>query len=152
MKALTIKQPWAYLIAAGHKDIENRTWRTNHRGRLYIHVSAKVADNSHRKALGCTGLLTSAQLMILPMEARKELVRCRFDTSAVIGHVDLMDCVKGHPSVWAEEDCWNWVLKDPFLFKEPITGVKGRLSLWDIGTDLLLMNKDIEILRQQTNY
>ncbi len=27
MKALSIKQPWAWLICAGYKDIENRSWR-----------------------------------------------------------------------------------------------------------------------------
>ena len=34
MKAITIKQPWASLIVHGIKDIENRTWRTNYRGRV----------------------------------------------------------------------------------------------------------------------
>lgn len=42
MKAITIKQPWASLIAAGLKDIENRTWKTNFRGRVLIHA-AKVS-------------------------------------------------------------------------------------------------------------
>ena len=40
MKALSIKQPWASLIAHGIKDIENRTWKTNFRGRIYIHASS----------------------------------------------------------------------------------------------------------------
>ena len=39
MKALSIRQPWAWLIAAGHKLIENRTWRTAYRGPLLIHAS-----------------------------------------------------------------------------------------------------------------
>ena len=39
MKVLSIRQPWAYLIVAGYKDIENRTWYTNHRGPLLIHAS-----------------------------------------------------------------------------------------------------------------
>ena len=41
MKALSIKQPWASLIAHGIKDIENRNWKTHFRGRIYIHASAK---------------------------------------------------------------------------------------------------------------
>jgi hypothetical protein len=32
MKALSIRQPWASLIVAGYKDIENRSWRTSYRG------------------------------------------------------------------------------------------------------------------------
>lgn len=40
MKAISIKQPWASLIAHGIKDIENRSWRTNYRGRVLIHAGA----------------------------------------------------------------------------------------------------------------
>lgn len=39
MKALSIKQPWASLIAHGIKDIENRTWATKYRGKVLIHAS-----------------------------------------------------------------------------------------------------------------
>lgn len=38
MKALTIQQPWASMIASGEKWVENRTWRTNYRGPLAIHA------------------------------------------------------------------------------------------------------------------
>jgi len=38
MKALTILQPYAHLIAEGSKLVENRSWRTNHRGWLAIHA------------------------------------------------------------------------------------------------------------------
>ena len=41
VKVLTVKQPWASLIVHGIKDIENRSWRTNFRGRVLIHSSAK---------------------------------------------------------------------------------------------------------------
>lgn len=36
MKALSVKQPWASLIATGHKTIETRTWKTNYRGPILI--------------------------------------------------------------------------------------------------------------------
>lgn len=41
MKALTIQQPWAALIAAGVKLCENRTWTTSYRGLIAIHAGAK---------------------------------------------------------------------------------------------------------------
>ena len=44
-KAISIKQPWASLIAHGIKNIENRTWKTNFRGRIYIHASGKFAGD-----------------------------------------------------------------------------------------------------------
>lgn len=37
MKVLTIKQPWASLIALGEKHIETRSWKTKYRGTLLIH-------------------------------------------------------------------------------------------------------------------
>lgn len=41
MKALTLKQPWATLVAIGAKKIETRSWGTKYRGPLAIHASAK---------------------------------------------------------------------------------------------------------------
>lgn len=38
MRALTTYQPYAELIASGVKRVENRTWETKYRGRLYIHA------------------------------------------------------------------------------------------------------------------
>lgn len=40
MKALSVKQPWASMIASGEKTIETRLWRTDYRGELLI-VSSK---------------------------------------------------------------------------------------------------------------
>ncbi len=37
-KTLTIHQPWAWAIAAGHKTVENRSWTTSYRGPLLIHA------------------------------------------------------------------------------------------------------------------
>ena len=48
MKVLSIKQPWAYLIASGIKDIENRTWKCPEKyigKRVLIHASAKPVSN-----------------------------------------------------------------------------------------------------------
>ena len=39
VKVLSVKNPYAYLIIQGGKDVENRTWTTDYRGRLYIHSS-----------------------------------------------------------------------------------------------------------------
>ncbi|HDU8694716.1 TPA: ASCH domain-containing protein, partial [Morganella morganii subsp. morganii] len=42
MKAISIRQPWAWLIVNGHKDIENRSWRTKYRGQVLVHASQGV--------------------------------------------------------------------------------------------------------------
>jgi hypothetical protein len=46
MKILSIRQPWAYLITRGSKNIENRSWPTNYRGPVLIHASLKVDKQS----------------------------------------------------------------------------------------------------------
>ena len=133
MKALSIIQPWASLIAVGIKDIENRTWRTSYRGEFLIHASGR------RLQLGW-GALTTEQY-----QAASRLI-CPFGTvndphslpvSAIIGKARLVDCVQNHSSVWAEKDVWNWVLEDVVLFDRPILNVKGRLGFWEFDDSLL---------------
>lgn len=41
MKAITILQPWASLIACGAKQYETRSWKTNYRGKIAIHAGLK---------------------------------------------------------------------------------------------------------------
>lgn len=147
MKALSIKQPWASLIAHGIKDIENRTWKTNFRGRIYIHASGLYAK-------GGFSLINSDQRVLANMyESWKPLYLDDLPTSAIIGEVDIIDCVINHPSIWAEksEGFWNpikgkwisrskptynWVLANPILYKNPILNVKGKLSFWEPDIDL----------------
>jgi activating signal cointegrator 1 len=42
MKALSLHQPWASLIADGRKKIETRDWELLHRGPLAIHAAQKI--------------------------------------------------------------------------------------------------------------
>ena len=42
MKALSIMQPWAWLIANGFKSVENRDWNTSFRGEFLIHAGKKA--------------------------------------------------------------------------------------------------------------
>ena len=44
MKTITIKQPWSSLVVEGIKDVENRTCKTNFRGRVLVHAAAKPAN------------------------------------------------------------------------------------------------------------
>ncbi len=43
MKALTVMQPWATLVALGAKRIETRSWSTSYRGPLAIHASGRIS-------------------------------------------------------------------------------------------------------------
>lgn len=50
MMALSIRQPWAWLIASGHKDIENRCWKTLRRETIYIHASKGMTRGEYDDA------------------------------------------------------------------------------------------------------
>lgn len=49
MKVLTIKQPWATLVAKGIKKYEFRTWKTNYRGKILIHAGAGIDKKNMEK-------------------------------------------------------------------------------------------------------
>lgn len=127
MKVLTVKQPWAYLICSGIKNIENRTWKCPQKyigQRVLIHASAKP-DNIK---LEMDGQATAEEIQLL-----SALNYCDENElySAIIGSVEIVDCVINHPSVWAEKGVYNWVLANPILFDKPILNVKGKLGFWD---------------------
>jgi len=94
MKAITIKQPWASLIIEGIKDIENRTWATKYRGHILIHSSAKSDTKMER--------LTSSQWKTIRLNGLHEN-RLNELNSAIIGSVEIVDCVVNHNSIWAEQ-------------------------------------------------
>lgn len=159
-KAISVKQPWAYLLCAGIKDVENRTWPTKYRGRVYIHASAD-------RKLNLT-ILTKEQYRRVcdVFDWNSETVKPvdRWNRSAIIGHVDIVDCVINHPSVWAEttiypavtnartltniKPIYNWVLANPVLFDEPILNVKGKLSFWNCS-EYLVSTNNIQEMKQK---
>lgn len=123
MKTLSIKQPWASLIVLGIKDVENRSWSTDFRGKIYIHAS-KVP------ARGLWNNLNREQVH----EAIKSNKIDNYTVlpyGAIIGTVEIADIVKNYDSIWAEKNQYNWVLKNPVLFDKPIENVRGKLLLWD---------------------
>lgn len=136
MKALTVKQPYASLIVIGIKPIENRTWKTKYRGRIYIHASGQYAFNELQ------GNITSEQFESIPDIHKDYFLRGIWLKSAIIGEVDIVDCVINHPSIWADKTLadtkpiWNWVLANPVLYDEPILNVKGKLSFWEFNKEI----------------
>lgn len=49
MPALSIRQPWAWLIIHG-KDIENRDWYTRFRGRCFVHAAKGCTKDEYEDA------------------------------------------------------------------------------------------------------
>jgi hypothetical protein len=138
MKALTIKQPWAQLIALGLKDVENRTWKTNFRGRIYIHASMKPVPFN---GMGNGVKFSTDQLRLifkLP-ENRGERypdAMSKYVNSAIIGEVDIVDCVTDSTSIWAQPGHWHWILANAVHYDKPVLKVKGALSFWEYNLDI----------------
>lgn len=99
MKAITVKQPWASLIIEGIKDIENRTWKTNFRGRVLVHASAKQLNNKDLLSIEKANEINSNLL--------NDIEDGNLPTGAIIGSVEIVDCVINHPSIWAEKSETN---------------------------------------------
>jgi hypothetical protein len=131
MKTLSIQQPWASLVAAGIKDVENRTWDTKYRGKFLIHASSKKVPKDFEYSI--------------PLEWGNEIINQRIfnnipdlpdlPTSAIIGYVELVDIVDNSKSMWAAPEQLHWILKNAYLFDEPILDVKGKLHLFDYPID-----------------
>ena len=143
MKAITEKQPWASLMFIDNgydpKDIENRTWKTNFRGRVLIHAGKTILRPQQ-----CN--FTDDQWDNIRGDMRYNILHGDLPSGAIIGSVEIVDCVINHPSIWAEktpldkqleDKCiWNWVLSNPIKFDNPIP-CKGKLSFWDFDEKLI---------------
>ncbi|MBA3351215.1 MAG: ASCH domain-containing protein [Blastocatellia bacterium] len=99
-RALSLRQPWAWLVVNGYKDIENRSWRTNHRGPLLIHASSTRTD------------FTIENLAKIE-KIHGVRVPQKVDIGGIVGLVDVADCLQRHSSKWYFSGNWAWVLKRP---------------------------------------
>ena len=115
---LTIRQPWASYIIDGSKDVENRSRRISYRGQVLIHAGKQWDAEGIDPMLCFTDGLISYRPGTVPF-------------GAILGTVDLVDCVQDSISEWAEPSWWHWILENPQPFPEPIPW-RGRQGLWSI--------------------
>lgn len=118
MKALSVKQPWASLIASGKKSLEIRTWRTDHRGPLLIVASRTRDTNTDLKTPNFDERLGMSVCLV-------ELVNVRDGTrndSARAGGVDPTG-----------KFVWEFIDPQPVL----PTRIQGRLWVFDVPDELI---------------
>lgn len=126
MKAITISQPWADLIARGEKFIENRTWSTDYRGPLAIHAG-KGSQYLNRQELEryTTGAIVATCDLVAIVnrlaptrDQLNELERAGFTWEQVNAHryADGPFC---------------WVLSEIRAANEPFA-ITGRQGLWNV--------------------
>jgi hypothetical protein len=129
MKALTVRQPSAWSIIYAGKDIENRDWPTRFRGTVAIHAASIMTRDDYQSFCEFYSRIRGADILIT-MPVFKELVR-----GAIIGLVDIVDCVTEHNSEWLEGE-YGFVLKNPRPLIEPIY-CKGSLGFWNVPSAIL---------------
>lgn len=163
MKAITLQQPWATLVAIGAKRLETRSWRTNYRGPLAIAASAKQGKEG--KVLMADPQCYGAMQLYGASQYWGGMIGHPY--GAVIAVCNLVDCLpmESHiclPGIFDEypelntirerafgdfdvidrhngRRRWAFVLEDVQPLVEPIP-VKGGLSLWNFARDFTISN------------
>lgn len=120
--ALSIRQPWAWLIVHGYKDIENRDWPTNFRGPLLVHAGLTMAKCHYEQTVTD---LTAAGLCPPDLPAFHDLPRGGF-----VGWTRVVDCCTEHPSPWKIEGRHGFVLRDSRPM--PFLSWPGRLGFFNV--------------------
>lgn len=141
IKAISVLQPWASLIALGHKKIETRSWNTKYRGPLLIHASAKYTNYQDWLATEWHVMLDDSRVY-------------HNHRGAIVGMVDMVgsetseNILSNLPKsmFWGPDQeqifgdyspgRYGWLLSEPLLFPEPIP-CKGALGIWNVPENLL---------------
>lgn len=116
LPALTVRQPWAGLIMAGVKTVENRSWVTHYRGELYVHASARP-DTDAMSVLDEQEDLAGVDVGV---------------NGAILGTVELYDIAEHVRDRWAIDGQWHWLLRRPRPMRVPVV-MPGRQGLWRPG-------------------
>lgn len=138
MRAITIRQPWATLIAIGAKRIETRSWPTSYRGPALIHAGKSTEDLSAARSFS-----EWAGPMWAPFTRPNDL-----PFGAVVAVADLVDCVDMTPERIErvspderrfghyEPGHYMWHL-DNVRSLDKFVPAKGRLGLWRPDAELV---------------
>lgn len=159
MKALTVRNPWAWAIIFGGKDVENRSVRTNHLGTVAIHTAKAVDTEAMYSALIQAAIDEHNTAPVIPGELipRADLEQL----GNIIGTVDINPvhhadhCRQADGklcSPWAQEGMWHWPLVHPRPMAEP-RPAKGALGLWewDEYQGLISLRDEADDLYPQTH-
>jgi hypothetical protein len=120
MIALSIRQPWAWLILHGGKDIENRDWPTKFRGRVLVHASKGMThDEYDSAAIFSFGRIGEAKFPTMGALQR----------GGIVGSVEIVDCVQRSDSHWLVGK-HGFVLRNPVAL--PFAPWKGQLGFFDV--------------------
>ena len=121
MKALSIRQPWAWLIVNGYKYLENRDWRIWYKGKVLIHAAKTCTRREYGEAVAFAQPLLPPGVTIPPLEL--------LPRGGIVGMVEIVDCVCQSPSPWLVGP-YAAVLAHPKTLE--LIPLMGRLGFFDV--------------------
>lgn len=124
MRALSLTQPWAWLVVHGGKDIENRVWSTKLRGRFLVHAAKGMTRAQYHDAVAFTLATPGGAYDRLPRFEDLEL-------GGIIGSVELLDVLPPAPlpkRAWRMPMQFGFTLANPAPL--PFVPCKGALGFW----------------------
>lgn len=139
MKALTLTQPWASLVAMGVKTIETRSSWTNHRGPLAIHAAMTMPPDAVAFAVeerhAHKWLPPWYELPLGAIVAVVDVIGCSPVESIDPDVVSIVERGYGNYSpgrfgwIFAREEGRRVELAEPVY-------CRGHLGLWDVPADI----------------
>jgi len=123
MKALSVRQPWAWMIVHGWKDVENRSWPTRVRGRTLVHASKGMTHDEYDDAV------------MVAVDAGCDLGAYdfptfdRIDRGGIVGSVEIVDCVVASNSPWFFGP-YGFLLRAPQVL--PFRPYRGQLGFFEV--------------------
>lgn len=136
MRVLSIREPFASLIASGDKKIETRSFKTNYRGELFIHASGKKIDKSIVGNTYINDMIKDKKMQFGKIICRVKLVDCVYMDQKFINYIK---DTKEYQLGLYKEGRYAWILDNVELI-EPIIA-KGRLNIWNYQGDYKIINK-----------
>ncbi|MFD1175163.1 2-oxoglutarate dehydrogenase E1 [Paenibacillus puldeungensis] len=146
MRCITIRQPWATLIAIQEKRFETRGWVTRYRGELAIHagkqldkaICQKEPIRSILAAYGLTidGLPTGAFVAVCRLVACQPVLENDGET-AILGHSERIITGQEYGFGDFATGRFAWELTEIRKLQEPVPAI-GKQGLWNWDGKLLL--------------
>lgn len=124
MRALSIRQPWAWLILNAGKDIENRDWPTRFRGDFIIHASKGMTKAEYECA---ADPLWARGGPTIELPDIGDLQR-----GGIVGMVEMTDCVEQSESMWFQGR-FGFILRNPRPL--PFVPYRGALGFFEVSHD-----------------
>ena len=117
--ALSIRQPWAWLILNAGKGIENRDWLTRIRGPIYLHASKGMTKDEYEDGADTLRHIRGSEIVLPHFDA--------LERGGIVGRVDIVDCVCAHdsPQFFGE---YGFVLANPMTL--PFRPYRGALGFF----------------------